>query len=74
MTLEQVKQAGIDYLLANGNVTAAEATQGVDSLTWMVSGPRGKAVASMAIFTGDSATWEASAKTRWDSVLTWMGQ
>jgi hypothetical protein len=76
MTLEQVKQAGVDYMMADPNVLTVQASDGVEahSLTWMVSGTRGKAVTSMSIFTGDPAGWEAAAQTRWDNLLTWMGQ
>jgi len=77
MTLAELQQTGVSYLLASGNVATATVADGLsaNSATWSVTGPRGKATLSMSIFDGtDSNTWQALAQSRWDTLIAWMGQ
>jgi len=75
MTLDELKTAGVNFFLADVAVTEATAENGAlpNSVTWNISGSRGKASVSMSIFDAlDPADWQTQAEPRWQRALDWM--
>ena len=75
MTLDELKAAGIAFFTADAAVTDATAENGAlpNSVTWNITGDRGKASVSISIFNAlDPADWQAQAEPRWQRALDWM--
>jgi hypothetical protein len=61
--------------MADPAVSDATAETGAlpNSVTWNITGTRGKASISMSIFNSiASSSWQAQAEPRWQRVIDWM--
>lgn len=75
MTIEELMDEGVSYLMANPAVVAVEAWQGLaaDSAGWRVTGQSGRSVLGINLTGLDSSQWSAFAQPWWNTVITRLG-